>query len=145
MINIKEKEHTSDCPWHRDWHSCNCGVFDFDTIKGIYAPLQITTIEVKNAENKERAQQTMEKYIKLIAKKDTWFIEGTDVFDYYSTTENLKYVSVQDFKEAKKYGIIDVRGWRISESQESENVPVGEKYFDGETCNLDEFEILQIT
>ena len=21
-------EHTKDCAWHRDWHACDCGVFD---------------------------------------------------------------------------------------------------------------------
>jgi hypothetical protein len=20
--------HTADCPWHNDWHACNCGAFD---------------------------------------------------------------------------------------------------------------------
>lgn len=20
--------HSGDCPWHQDWHQCNCGVFD---------------------------------------------------------------------------------------------------------------------
>jgi hypothetical protein len=21
-------EHKQECPWHQDWHSCNCGAFD---------------------------------------------------------------------------------------------------------------------
>jgi hypothetical protein len=21
--------HGPECPWHRDWHACNCGLFDF--------------------------------------------------------------------------------------------------------------------
>jgi hypothetical protein len=21
-------EHKPDCPWHQDWHACNCGAFD---------------------------------------------------------------------------------------------------------------------
>jgi hypothetical protein len=21
-------EHKQDCPWHSDWHACNCGAFD---------------------------------------------------------------------------------------------------------------------
>ena len=20
-------DHLKDCPWHEDWHSCNCGIF----------------------------------------------------------------------------------------------------------------------
>ena len=22
------EEHPPECPWHKDWHSCNCGLFD---------------------------------------------------------------------------------------------------------------------
>lgn len=21
-------EHKAECPWHKDWHACNCGAFD---------------------------------------------------------------------------------------------------------------------
>lgn len=21
-------KHPAECPWHRDWHLCNCGLFD---------------------------------------------------------------------------------------------------------------------
>ena len=21
-------EHTEDCPWHKDWHACNCGALE---------------------------------------------------------------------------------------------------------------------
>ena len=21
-------EHKHECPWHQDWHACNCGAFD---------------------------------------------------------------------------------------------------------------------
>jgi hypothetical protein len=24
----KYEEHPPECPWHRDWHACNCGAFD---------------------------------------------------------------------------------------------------------------------
>lgn len=23
-----QPEHPSKCPWHWDWHQCNCGLFD---------------------------------------------------------------------------------------------------------------------
>lgn len=166
MKNKQEKEHTLECPWHKDWHSCNCGAFDFSPTKSIrsthktncswhtdkticdcflfsplglyvpYTPIQTTVIY-----KKETTQLPKKKYVKLIAKPDTWFKEGTEVYNYYSTLENIIYVSFEEYKEAKKYGFIDVRGWRISESLESEAVPDGEEYFDGETCDLDEFEV----
>ena len=22
------EEHPPDCPWHKDWHACNCGLFE---------------------------------------------------------------------------------------------------------------------
>lgn len=22
------RDHTEDCPWHKDWHACNCGALD---------------------------------------------------------------------------------------------------------------------
>lgn len=25
---MKAVEHPPECPWHRDWHGCNCGLFD---------------------------------------------------------------------------------------------------------------------
>lgn len=24
------KNHSSTCSWHKDWHDCSCGVFDYD-------------------------------------------------------------------------------------------------------------------
>lgn len=24
----KDQEHTEQCSWHQDWHSCNCGAFN---------------------------------------------------------------------------------------------------------------------
>lgn len=25
---FQREEHPPECPWHKDWHSCNCGLFD---------------------------------------------------------------------------------------------------------------------
>lgn len=25
---MSDKVHASDCPWYKDWHECNCGMFD---------------------------------------------------------------------------------------------------------------------
>lgn len=27
-LKMKRIEHPADCPWHRDWHACSCGLFD---------------------------------------------------------------------------------------------------------------------
>jgi hypothetical protein len=29
MDMTTEAKHPPDCPWHQDWHKCNCGLFDF--------------------------------------------------------------------------------------------------------------------
>ena len=28
MESTLEPTHPEDCPWHRDWHQCNCGLFN---------------------------------------------------------------------------------------------------------------------
>jgi hypothetical protein len=25
---FQREEHPPECPWYKDWHSCNCGLFD---------------------------------------------------------------------------------------------------------------------
>lgn len=30
----KFEEHPPECGWHKDWHSCNCGAFDLQEVKG---------------------------------------------------------------------------------------------------------------
>jgi hypothetical protein len=30
---MKVVEHPPECPWHQDWHSCSCGLFD--TVKWV--------------------------------------------------------------------------------------------------------------
>jgi len=127
---MEETTHPPECPWHKDWHSCNCGVFDPVFLYTPHIPLQITTYE-----------ELMNKHVKLIAKPDTWFKEGTEVCNYNSTLNNRIPISIEEYEEAKRHGIISARGFRISEDYESEAIPVGEEYFDGEECSLDEFDI----
>lgn len=65
------------------------------------------------------------KYVKLIAKPDTWFQEGTEVWHYDEP-------------------IILVRGIRISDDNPNENAlgyKPNCKRIDGESCFLDEFDI----
>ena len=67
--------------------------------------------------------------MKYVAKSDTWFIAGKEV------------ELVNDFRsENVNMGIF--RGWRICEIPEAENRLLGEKYYDEEVCNFDEFEVV---
>jgi len=25
---VRADEHPPDCKWHKDWHTCDCGIFD---------------------------------------------------------------------------------------------------------------------
>lgn len=86
------------------------------------------------------------KYVKLIVKPGTWYTAGTEAY-HYDCDENDKFRLTLDEwnrwlkeSEGSLVGGVLVRGYRISEG-ESEAVPVGEQYFDGEFCAIDEFEI----
>lgn len=79
------------------------------------------------------------KHVKLIAKPNTWFKEGTEVFHY---DEYKKLIPLSEFNEWKKSDMILCRGIRVCENPISENrTKVGEEYIDGELCGIDEFEI----
>lgn len=82
------------------------------------------------------------KYVKLIARPDTWFKAGTEV---YSDDEYGKRLTLEEFEEWKKDGMILVRGVRICEAGngEVENLgyKVGEERIDGEICGIDEFDV----
>jgi hypothetical protein len=46
-MDTKNSEHLKDCSWHKDWHTCSCGVFDNISPLGIYTPytpLQVSHI-----------------------------------------------------------------------------------------------------
>ncbi len=68
------------------------------------------------------------KALRYIAKPDTWFKAGTEVF------------LIDDYRgEGLDAGLF--RGLRVCESAESEGVPVGTERVDEETCSFDEFDI----
>ncbi len=84
------------------------------------------------------------KYVKLTAKPDTWFKEGTEVYDYYSR-ENCRYrVTLEEWESCINFqGInaICVSGVRIAQTnKEKEIFEEGERW-DGEYCSVDEFEV----
>ena len=85
-----------------------------------------------------------QKYVKLIAKHDTWFKEGTEVYDYdCSPPSGLYRVTFEQWETAKKETGICVRGIRICEDNPNEKGngwSVGEERWDGEWCDVNEFD-----
>ncbi len=86
------------------------------------------------------------KYAKLVAKKDTWFKEGTEVYNYDYKYEDKKRVTWDYWEQCKSEGGICVRGIRISD-MECEIVcgnSNGKEYIDGEYCHWDEFDVTMV-
>lgn len=84
-------------------------------------------------------------YVKLIAKPDTWFKEGTEVYNYDADYDKKQRLTLEEWNEWVKAGICCVRGIRICElgNGEVENLgyKVGEERIDGECCGIDEFDV----
>jgi hypothetical protein len=85
------------------------------------------------------------KYVKLTAKPDTWFKEGTEVYDYNChAPEQLQRVSLKEWESCVTFAgmkAICVRGLRNTQlDYEIEIFGEGERW-DGEFCACDEFEV----
>lgn len=86
------------------------------------------------------------KYVKLIARPDSWFKEGTEVYSYESDPpSNPRRVSEEEWIEAVKLGwnSICVRGIRVIQCEYEIYAGlgrVGDERWDGELCSCDEFE-----
>jgi hypothetical protein len=82
----------------------------------------------------------MIKYVKLIAKPDTLFNAGTEVFDY-NPDEYGKRITLEAYNEWLKSGSILVRGIRVCEHDYELKLgyKLGEEREDGELCGIDEF------
>ena len=86
------------------------------------------------------------KYVKLIAKPDTWFEAGTEVFDYDCDFFQKQRVTLDCWNACLKEGNgICVRGIRVCElgyeTDGSLGYKVGDKRVDGEYCSCDEFDV----
>lgn len=80
------------------------------------------------------------KYVKLIAKPNTWFKENTEVY-HYDCDEYDKYrITLDEWNEWIKSGCVLARGIRIAQNK-SELLEIGREYFDGESCLIDEFNV----
>jgi len=74
----------------------------------------------------------MTKYVKLIARPNTWFKAATEVFDYDSD-EYGKRITLESYNKWLESGTILARGIHINEdSVEAE---------DGELCGINEFDM----
>lgn len=85
------------------------------------------------------------KFVKLTAKPDTWFKEGTEVYDYNcNPPEQLQRVSLEEWESCVNFeGIkaICVCGLRNMQlEKEIEIFGKGERW-DGECCGCDEFHV----
>jgi hypothetical protein len=86
------------------------------------------------------------KYVKLTARPNTWFKEGTEVFNYDSDYNDKKRITVQEWNDALgDYGRggIAVRGLRVCELGYEMDLGynVGDIREDGEWCRCDEFDV----
>jgi len=87
------------------------------------------------------------KYVKLTAKPDTWFKEGTEVYDYNCRPpEQLLRVTLEEWESCVNFhGIkaICVCGFRIPQFENEIDI-FGEGEggrWDGECCSVYEFEV----
>ena len=82
----------------------------------------------------------MPKYVKLIAKPDTWFKAGTEVFD--DDCFGKRY-TLEAYNEWLKSGRILARGIRVCEHEYELKLgyELGEEREDGELCNINEFDM----
>lgn len=87
------------------------------------------------------------KYVKLIAKPDTWFKEGTEVYDYNcNPPEQLLRVTLEEWESCVNFdGIKAICVCGIRVSQYDNEIKLfggwdGERW-DGEFCGLDEFDV----
>lgn len=87
------------------------------------------------------------KYVKLTAKPDSWFKVGTEVYhNECNPPDDLYRVSLEEWEKAQniEWGIICVRGTRIIGNETEAKCysgKVGDERWDGELCDLDEFDM----
>jgi hypothetical protein len=84
-------------------------------------------------------------YVKLVAKSDSWFKEGTEIYSYDSRPYkgNFLRVTKEDWEDS--WERLFCRGVRVVDDEiEAKNIDmsIGEKYWDGECCSKDEFEFI---
>jgi len=85
------------------------------------------------------------KYVKLTAKPNTWFKEGTEVYDYNCRPpEQLLRVTLEEWESCVNFnGIrgICVCGFHIPQLENEIDIFGEGGRWDGENCSVDEFEV----
>ena len=76
-------------------------------------------------------------YVGLIAREDGWYKPGTEAFEY----DGYRRINLTEYKEAAEINQVLTSGTRIKECLTEAGGEIGEAYFDGELCMLDEFDI----
>jgi len=79
-------------------------------------------------------------YVKLVARPDTWFKAGTEVYHY--DAEPTRRLTLEEWNDWFKHGMVLVSGIRVIENPGSEGGgQIGEERRDGELCSCDEFDV----
>ena len=83
--------------------------------------------------------------VKLIAKENTWFKAGTEVYDEDYDFSEKKRLTLEKYENWKKGGIICVVGIRVCELEYEFKLGYknGEERIDGECCDINEFDAIQ--
>ena len=83
------------------------------------------------------------KYVKLVAKPDTWFKEGTEAYEYDSHWDTKRRITLEEWeRDWVMTNSVLARGIRVKQyDTESGSICMGEEYFDGEACSIEEFEV----
>ena len=79
------------------------------------------------------------KYVKLTAKPDTWFKEGTEAYDYNChAPKELVRLTLTEWEECNDFAVM-VRGIRISKFETELKIFGEGERWDGEYCQCSEF------
>lgn len=83
--------------------------------------------------------------VKLIAKENTWFKAGTEVYDEDYDFSEKKRLTLEKYEKWAKDRMICVVGIRVCELEYefSLGYKKGEERIDGECCGIDEFYVIQ--
>lgn len=85
------------------------------------------------------------KYVKLVAKPNTWFKEGTEVYAHDSTSENKRRLTVDEWEMMEKVTFGLLKGiWVATKgfgAIENCGFIEGKEYFIGDCIHTDELEV----
>jgi len=83
----------------------------------------------------------IEKYVKLTARPNTYFIEGSEVYDYdCNPPEDIKRITLEEWKSYDNFQCM-VRGRRIPKFLSEIKIFGEDERWDGELCPCIEFDV----